>query len=89
VKKKSESNDLEGWLAPKMQAERMAKIARLDKSKLKSSRFVRATGPKNVSQLMSKRIPGELSALIESSKIAFNGLFLQQGSRVYRLRNNK
>lgn len=71
-----ESVDLENWLSPKMQSERMAKIVRLDQ--LDESKFRNPNGKQSVDEIMSKRIPGELSALITSSKIAFNELFEQK-----------
>jgi Fe2+ or Zn2+ uptake regulation protein len=72
--KAAESIDLEKWLSPEMQAERMAKIARIDKSPL----FGKAIERKGVDELLSKRVSGELSALIASSQIAFNELFEQK-----------
>lgn len=68
--KASGSADLEGWLAPDMQAERMAKIVRLD-----AVRSGKAAERKRISELLSRRAPRELAALIESSQIAFNDLF--------------
>lgn len=73
-KKASESIDLEKWLSPEMQAERMAKIVRLD-TKLDASIFGKAIERKGVDELLSERVSGELSALIASSQIAFNELF--------------
>ncbi|MGI0007235.1 MAG: hypothetical protein ACREAR_04480 [Nitrosotalea sp.] len=70
--KQKESSDLEEWLSPKMQSRRMAKIVRLDK--LDKSKF-KNQDKKSVEDIMSKRIPGELSALIKSSQIAFSELF--------------
>src|SRR5437867_8791304 len=77
-RKTTEPIDLEDWLSPEMRAERMSKIIRLDPSKVKFS-HVRADEQRGVDELMSKRVSGELSALIASSKIAFNGIFEQKG----------
>jgi hypothetical protein len=74
--KTPESDDLENWMSPKMQSERMAKIVRLDK--LDESKFRNPGGKQSVDEIMSKRVPGELSALIISSKIAFRELFEQK-----------
>jgi len=74
--KTPESNDLEKWMSPKMQSERMAKIVRLDQSY--ESKFRNPDGKQSVDEFMAKRISGELSALITSSKIAFNELFEQK-----------
>ncbi|HEX2013904.1 MAG TPA: helix-turn-helix domain-containing protein [Nitrososphaera sp.] len=73
--KTSESVDLEKWISPEMQAERMEKIVRLDVNQLNTSLFNQLGGRKGVKEILSKRIPGELSALIKSSQIAFNELF--------------
>jgi len=74
--KTPEVMDLEIWMSPKMRAERMAKFVRLDK--LDTSKFRNPKEKQNVDELLSKRTPGELSALIISSKIAFNELFEQK-----------
>lgn len=74
--KTPESTDLEIWMSPKMRAERMAKIVRLDQ--LDTSKFRKPKEKQSVEELMSKRTPGELSALITTSKIAFNELFEQK-----------
>lgn len=76
--KTPESVDLEKWMSPEMRAERMAKIIRLDQSD--TSKFRNPDEKQNIDKLISKRIPGELSALITSSKIAFNELFEQKDS---------
>lgn len=76
--KTPESVDLEKWMSSKMRAERMAKIVRLDQ--LDKSKFRNPDEKQNVDELMSKRVSGELSALITSSKIAFNELFEQKDS---------
>lgn len=81
--KTSESIDLEEWTLPDMQAERMSKIARLDTNKLDVS--PRKVDRKRVDELLSKRVSGELSALVESSQIAFNELFeLKDGTFVLK-----
>lgn len=69
-----QSIDLEKWMSPQMQAERMTKIVRLQ---LDTSEF-RNQEKQNVDELMSKRVSGELSALVTSAKIAFNELFEQK-----------
>jgi Fe2+ or Zn2+ uptake regulation protein len=78
--KAPESIDLEKWLSPEMQAERMAKIVRID-----ASLSGAAAKTKGVDELLSRRVPGELSALITSSKIAFKELFeLKDGTFVLK-----
>jgi len=67
----SETTDLEKWISPEMQTVRMAKLARLEPTFAKSEM-------QDVDELLSKRIPGELAALIASSQIAFNELFEQK-----------
>jgi hypothetical protein len=59
--------DMDAWLAPERQAARRAKIARLD------VRSGKAGG--KVDELLSTRARGELSALIKSSRIAFDETF--------------
>jgi IclR-like helix-turn-helix domain-containing protein len=70
--KASESIDLEKWLSPEMQAGRVAKVVRL---KPEASLFGKPTERKGVNELLSKRVSGELTALVASSQIAFNELF--------------
>jgi hypothetical protein len=67
----SETTDLEKWISPEMQAGRMAKLARLEPPFQK-------TKMQDVDDLLTKRIPGELAALVASSQIAFNELFEQK-----------
>ena len=77
--------NLEEWLSPKMQAERMTKFVRLDQSDI--SKFRNPQEKQNLDELMSKRTPGELSALITTSKIAFNELFEKEdNSFILRVR---
>lgn len=71
--KTPQSVDLEKWTSSEMQAVRMRKIVKLDKSIFKNP-----NEKQDVDEIMSKRIPGELSSLITSSKIAFNKLFEQK-----------
>jgi|SRR5690606_3785852 len=83
-KKMSESIDLDEWLSPEMRAERMSKIVRLDASEVKPE-VTRANQIRGVDELMSKRVSGELTALIKSSQIAFKELFRQEnGTYVLR-----
>ena len=81
--KTPESDDLEKWLSPEMQSQRMAKIVRLPQ--LEESKFRNPNGKQSVDEIISKRVPGELSALITSSKIAFGELF-EQKDNVFILR---
>lgn len=74
--KTPQSVDLEKWMSPEMQAARMGKIVKLDK--LDKSIFGNPNKKQNIEKIMSKRTPGELSALITSSKIAFDELFEQK-----------
>jgi hypothetical protein len=74
--KTQESNDLEIWMSSEMRSERMAKIVRLDRVDI--SKFRKSEKKQDVEDLMSKRTPGELSALIATSKIAFKELFEQK-----------
>lgn len=83
--KASESIDLEKWISPEMQGERMAKVVRLDTNQLASLSGQAADG-KRVDELLSKRVSGELSALISSSKIAFNDLFELKDDGTFVLR---
>lgn len=76
--KQKEPDDLEDWLSPKMQAKRMAKITRLDKSN--ESKIRDKVKTQNIDKLLSKRTPGELTALVISSKIGFGKLFEQKGN---------
>lgn len=71
----SEPDNLENWLSPRIQSEQMAKIVRLDQ--LGGSEF-RDPDKKSIDDIISKRIPGELSVLVKSAKIAFNELFEQK-----------
>lgn len=71
--KAPESVDLEKWISPEMQAERMAKIVRL--ARFDASKFRSPDERQDIDDLLSKRVSGELSALVKSSKIAFNELF--------------
>ena len=68
--------DLEKWMSPEMQAARMGEIVKLDK--LDKSIFRNPDEKQDVDEIMSKRISGELSSLITSSKITFNELFEQK-----------
>jgi hypothetical protein len=68
--------DFEKWISPEIQAERMAKVIRI----YSGGQFDKYSSGKKpakdaVGLVMSKRISGELSALIASSQIAFNELF--------------
>lgn len=78
LKQRTKQDDLEEWISPKMQAKRMAKITRLDK--LDESKFRDKVKTQNIDKLLSKRTPGELTALVMSSKIAFRKLFEQKGN---------
>ena len=71
--KTPESVDLEKWISSEMQAERMAKIVRL--ARFDASKFRSPDESQDIDSLLSKRVSGELSALVKSSKIAFNELF--------------
>ena len=91
-KASKESIDLEKWISPEMQAERMAKIVRLYQldtmtaSKFRNPDERRRRRRQDVDELLSKRISGELSALIASSKIAFDELFEQKDSSTFVLK---
>jgi Fe2+ or Zn2+ uptake regulation protein len=76
--KTSTTVDLEEWMSPEMQAERMKKIVKLDQ--LDDPIFRNTNEEQSVDELMSKRVPGELSALIISSKLAFDELFEQKNN---------
>ena len=77
LKKTPKSIDFEEWMSPEMRSERMAKMVRLNQSDV--SKFRNPEKNQDVEDLMSKRTQGELSALITTSKIAFNKLFEQKG----------
>jgi DNA-binding PadR family transcriptional regulator len=81
--KTSKVDDLEIWMSPMIRSERMAKIVRLDKSDI--SKFSNPDQKQSVDDLLSKRTQGELSALITSSKMAFNELF-EQKDNMYTLK---
>lgn len=76
LKKKTESTDLEKWLSSKMRAERMEKIIMTGKPK--KSAFANLDGKSTFEGMISKRMPGKLSALVMSSKAAFNQMFAQK-----------
>ena len=86
-KTSDESIDLKKWISPEMQARRMAKIDRLDRidTNFNTSTLRTPTERIDIDKLMSQRVPGELSALIASSRIAFNELFEQNG-KVFTLK---
>jgi len=67
---KPRSDDIEEWLSPKMRSERLSKIVRLERSRFRGDGKMQDIG-----KIMSRRVRGELSALIMSSKIAFDELF--------------
>lgn len=77
--KTSESIDLEEWLSPEMQAKRMAKIVQLDADPSVVSASAELGEGKDINEIMTKRVPGELSALVTSSQIAFNNIFEERG----------
>lgn len=77
--KTSQSIDLEEWLSPEMQAKRMAKIVRLNADPPTISPSGELGEGKDINEIMSKRVSGELSALITSSQIAFNDIFEERG----------
>lgn len=87
---RSKSMDLEEWLSPEMQVERIAKIVRLDNKLINTTPSPERSGrkpgqKKEVKEIMSKRVSGELSALITSSQIAFDELFKRkQGTFILR-----
>lgn len=70
--------DLEKWISPEIPSERMARIIRINVDQFDKSATRKVTKGKGVTDLMSKRIYGELSALITSSQIAFNELFEEE-----------
>ncbi|MDE1725488.1 MAG: hypothetical protein KGH76_06295 [Thaumarchaeota archaeon] len=74
--KTSKTNDLEEWISPEMQAERIKKIVKLDK--IDNPIFRNSDEKQNMDKIMSKRTSGELSALITSSKLAFDEIFEQE-----------
>jgi Fe2+ or Zn2+ uptake regulation protein len=75
TQKAPEPMDLEKWISPETRAERMAKIIKINVNQLDASAPRKMAKRKDITDLMSKRISGELSALIASSQIAFNELF--------------
>ena len=82
--KTPESVDLEKWISSEMQAERMAKIVRL--ARFDASEFRSRDESQDIDGLLSKRVSGELSALVKSSKIAFNELFEKIDNNTFVLR---
>lgn len=81
--KTPQSVDLEKWMSPELQSERMEKIVRLDKSI-----FRNPDEKQSVDEILSKRTYGELSTLVTSAKIAFNELF-EQKNNVIILKNER
>jgi Fe2+ or Zn2+ uptake regulation protein len=71
----SEPIDLENWISPEIRAERMAKIVRININQFDKPVSENVAKRKDITDLMSKRISGELSVLIASSQIAFKELF--------------
>jgi hypothetical protein len=69
--------DIEEWLSPQLQAGRVKKIAKL---KPNDSPFMDPNKTLNIDKILSKRIPGELSALVTSSKLAFDKIFEQKNN---------
>lgn len=69
--KSSKTNDLENWISPEEQAERMSKIVKIDQFSISDTH----EREQDIKKLLSKRAPGELSALVISAKIAFTELF--------------
>ena len=67
--KKPRSDDIEEWLSPRMRSERLSKLVRLERSRFRDGKV------QDIGKIMSRRVRGELSALIISSKIAFDELF--------------
>ncbi|MEO9307243.1 MAG: hypothetical protein ABI342_02895 [Nitrososphaera sp.] len=63
---------LEEWISPQMQAQRIKKIPKVDKLTFRNSKT------QNIDKILSNRIPGELSALILSARLAFNETFEQK-----------
>lgn len=75
TRRKSDPMELEKWISPETRAERMAKIIRINVNQFGKPAPANMGKRKDIIDLMSKRISGELSALIASSQIAFNELF--------------
>jgi hypothetical protein len=73
LREKTNSFDLEKWLSTTKQSDRMATIVNLPQ--LKNSKSKSSNEKQNIDKIMSRRIPEEMSALVMSSKIAFNELF--------------
>ncbi len=86
-KASDESIDLEKWLSPEMQAERMAKIVRFEPDTSSSPSSGKADAErKGVDELLSMRVSGELAALVTSSQIAFNELFEEKEDGTFILK---
>ncbi|MEW6604576.1 MAG: winged helix-turn-helix domain-containing protein [Thermoproteota archaeon] len=83
-RKASEPIDLQDWLSPEMQAERTAKIVRLDPDMIPFGKEAKA---KQVAELLSKRAPRELAALVASSEAAFNELFDKRRDGTFTLKS--
>ena len=67
--------DLEKWISTEIQAERMAKIVKININQFDTSARGKPVRGKDITALVSNRTPRELSALIASSQIAFRELF--------------
>lgn len=86
TEKTTEPKNIEEWLSPKMQAKRVKKFVQVDRSKIRAASFRRITGSRTIKELVSKRTPGELAALVASSKKAFNALLNEQTDDVFTLK---
>ena len=71
----SEVIDLEKWISPEIRGERMRKIVRVNTNLFDNSTSRKPSKPNSIDEAMARRVRGELSALIESSQMAFNELF--------------
>jgi len=69
--------DLEEWASPQVQAGLVKKIVKL---KSDDPIFKNPNKTQNIDKLLSKRIPGELSALVVSSKLEFDKIFEQKNN---------
>jgi DNA-binding transcriptional ArsR family regulator len=69
--------DLEKWISSEAQAERMAKIILLDKSIKSNEPLGKSLKTTSFNKIVSKRVRGELAALVKSSQIAFKEKFIE------------
>lgn len=88
TQKTSEPLELEKWISPEARAGRTAKIIGINVNQYDKSALRKTAKRKDVDDFVSKRASGELSALIASSQITFNELFVKKDDGTFILRTS-